>query len=196
MSLYDVAIVGGGIIGLSVGRAITQRHPRAKILLLEKESRWGRHQTGSNSGEIHSGIYYEPGSLKAAYCRNGNAALVKFCRAYGIPHDVCGKVVVATDRKELPRLEELYRRATRNGVEVKKIGSEELRTLSPIVRAWPGCMCPVPGSWTTVTSLTNLPSSFRKATATCSSGRKSSRYRCCRSVFRLSALRSHTKADS
>jgi len=131
MSLYDVAIVGGGIIGLSVGWAITQRHPRAKILLLEKESRWGRHQTGSNSGEIHSGIYYEPGSLKAAYCRNGNAALVKFCRAYGIAHDVCGKVVVATDRKELPQLEELYRRATRNGVEVKKIGSEELRTLEP-----------------------------------------------------------------
>jgi L-2-hydroxyglutarate oxidase len=131
MPLYDVAIIGGGIIGLSVGWAITQGYPRAKILVLEKERRWGHHQTGNNSGEIHSGIHYEPGSLKATYCRNGNTALVKFCRTYDIPHDVCGKVVVATDRKELPQLEELYRRATRNRVEVKKICSEELRALEP-----------------------------------------------------------------
>ena len=131
MSLYDVAIVGGGIIGLSVGWAITQRYPRARILVLEKESRWGHHQTGSNSGEIHSGIYYPPGSLKATYCRDGNAALVKFCRAYDIPHDVCGKVVVATHRKELPQLEELHLRATRNGVPVKKLCSAELRALEP-----------------------------------------------------------------
>jgi L-2-hydroxyglutarate oxidase len=131
MSLYDIAIVGGGIVGLSVGWAITQRFPRTRILVLEKENRWGRHQTGSNSGEIHSGIYYEPGSLKAAYCRNGNTALVQFCRTYAIPHDVCGKVVVASDRRELPQLDELYLRATRNGVVVKKICSDELRTLEP-----------------------------------------------------------------
>ncbi len=131
MSLYDVAIVGGGIIGLSVGWAITQRYPRARILVLEKESRWGHHQTGNNSGEIHSGIYYQPGSLKARYCRDGNTALVKFCRTYDIPHDVCGKVVVATDRKQLPQLEALYRCAARNGVEAKKVSSEELRRLEP-----------------------------------------------------------------
>ncbi|WP_447986942.1 L-2-hydroxyglutarate oxidase [Nitrospira sp. Nam74] len=131
MPLYDVAIVGGGIIGLSVGWAITQRHPRAKILVLEKERRWGHHQTGNNSGEIHSGIHYEPGSLKATYCRNGNIALVQFCRTYDIPYDVCGKVVVATDRKELPQLEELYRRAMRNRIEVKKVCPEELRALEP-----------------------------------------------------------------
>ncbi|HEY6084126.1 MAG TPA: L-2-hydroxyglutarate oxidase [Nitrospira sp.] len=131
MSLYDIAIVGGGIVGLSVGWAITQRFPRTRILVLEKENRWGRHQTGSNSGEIHSGIYYEPGSLKAAYCRNGNTALVQFCRTYAIPHDVCGKVVVASDRRELPQLDELYLRARRNGVVVKKICSDELRTLEP-----------------------------------------------------------------
>lgn len=131
MSLYDVAIVGGGIIGLSVGWAITQRHPRARILVLEKESRWGHHQTGNNSGEIHSGIYYPPGSLKAAYCRDGNTAMVKFCRAYDIPYDVCGKVVVATEQNELSQLEELYRRATGNGVAVKKLCSKELRTLEP-----------------------------------------------------------------
>jgi (S)-2-hydroxyglutarate dehydrogenase len=131
MSLYDVAIIGGGIIGLSVGWAMTQRHPRARILVLEKESRWGHHQTGNNSGEIHAGIYYQPGSLKAEYCRDGNTALVKFCRAYGIPHDICGKVVVATEQKQLPQLEALYRRATDNGVAVKKLCSEELRTVEP-----------------------------------------------------------------
>ena len=131
MSLYDVAIVGGGIIGLSVGWAITQRYPRARILVLEKEGRWGHHQTGNNSGEIHSGIYYRPGSLKARLCRDGNTALVKFCRTYDIPHDVCGKVVVATDREQLPQLEALYRCAARNGVEAKKVGSEELRRLEP-----------------------------------------------------------------
>ena len=131
MSLYDVAIVGGGIIGLSVGWAMTQRYPRARILVLDKESRWGHHQTGSNSGEIHSGIYYPPGSLKAIYCRDGNAAMVKFCRAYEIPHDVCGKVVVATEQNELPQLDALCRRATGNGVAVKKLCSTELRTLEP-----------------------------------------------------------------
>lgn len=131
MSLYDIAIVGGGIIGLSVGWAVTQRYPRARILILEKESRWGHHQTGSNSGEIHSGIHYQPGSLKATYCRNGNTAMVEFCRTYDIPHDVCGKVVVATERNELPQLEALYRRATGNGIAVKKLCSRELRTLEP-----------------------------------------------------------------
>ncbi|HTK86697.1 MAG TPA: L-2-hydroxyglutarate oxidase [Nitrospiraceae bacterium] len=131
MPLYDVAIVGGGIIGLSVGWAILQRHPRARILVLEKERRWGHHQTGNNSGEIHAGIYYEPGSLKAIYCRDGNTALVKFCRTYGIPHDICGKVVVATEPKQLPQLEALYRRATGNGVAVTKLCSEELRIVEP-----------------------------------------------------------------
>ena len=131
MSLYDVAIIGGGIIGLSVGWAVTQRYPRAKILILEKERRWGDHQTGSNSGEIHSGIHYQPGSLKANYCRTGNTAMVHFCRTYGIPHDVCGKVVVATEPKQLPQLEALYRRATDNGVAVKRLSSDELRAIEP-----------------------------------------------------------------
>ena len=131
MPFYDVVIVGGGIVGLSVGWAMTQRYPRARILVLEKERRWGHHQTGSNSGEIHSGIHYQPGSLKAAYCRDGNTTMVQFCRAYGIPHDVCGKVVVATDRNELPQLEALYRRATGNGVAVKNLCSEELRAIEP-----------------------------------------------------------------
>jgi L-2-hydroxyglutarate oxidase len=131
MPLYDVAIIGGGIIGLSVGWAMTQRYPRARILVLEKESRWGDHQTGSNSGEIHSGIHYQPGSLKANYCRNGNTAMVHFCRTYGIQHDICGKVVVATEPKQLLQLEALYRRATDNGVAVKKLCSEELRAVEP-----------------------------------------------------------------
>jgi L-2-hydroxyglutarate oxidase len=131
MPPYDVAIVGGGIIGLSVGWAITRRYPSAEILVLEKEPRWAEHQTGHNSGEIHSGIYYEPGSLKARFCREGNQAMVKFCREYGIPHEVCGKLIVATDEEELPLLEELYARARLNGIEATRIGPNEIREIEP-----------------------------------------------------------------
>src|ERR1700758_1374857 len=115
-SRYDVVIVGGGIVGLAVALEITRRFPRLRLLLLEKENDVGRHQSGHNSGVIHSGIYYKPGSLKARLCVEGARAMVQFCREYGIPHEICGKVIVATHEEEFPRLEELRRRGDANGL--------------------------------------------------------------------------------
>lgn len=130
---FDVAIVGGGIVGLSTALALKQRDPGASILLLEKEARWGAHQTGHNSGVIHSGIYYTPGSFKAAFCRAGNRSMVELCRQESIPHEICGKVIVATEISEIPRLERLYERGIRNGLRVERIGPEKLRELEPHV---------------------------------------------------------------
>src|SRR5580658_959557 len=131
-SHHDVIIVGGGIIGLSVALEITRRFPRLRTLLLEKEDRVARHQSGHNSGVIHSGIYYKPGSLKAKLCVAGAAAMIEFCRERGIPHSICGKVIVGTSQEELQSLEELRRRGEANGVAgVRLIGSAELRDLEP-----------------------------------------------------------------
>jgi L-2-hydroxyglutarate oxidase len=128
---YDVAIVGGGIVGLSVAVALQRRAPGARVVLVEKEARWGAHQTGHNSGVIHSGIYYKPGSLKARFAVAGARSMVEFCRERGIRHEVCGKVIVATHPAELPRLEELHRRGVANGIAVERIGPERLRELEP-----------------------------------------------------------------
>ena len=127
-SSCDVLIVGGGIVGLAVALEITRRFPRLRLLLVEKEDRVGRHQSGHNSGVIHSGVYYKPGSLKAKLCVAGAAAMVEFCREHGIPHQVCGKVIVATHEDEFPRLEELRRRGEANGLTgLQSIGPEQLR---------------------------------------------------------------------
>ena len=131
-SRYSVIIVGGGIVGLAVALEITRRFPRVRLLLLEKEDHVGRHQSGHNSGVIHSGIYYKPGSLKAKLCVAGAAAMVEFCREHGIPHQICGKIIVATEEEEFPRLEELWRRGIANGLTgLKSIGPEELRQIEP-----------------------------------------------------------------
>ena len=132
--MYDFAIIGGGIVGLSTGMALGKRYPQARILVLEKESQWAFHQTGNNSGVIHSGIYYKPGSFKAKFCRDGRDSMVKFCQEYGIDHEVCGKVIVATNEQELPRLENLYQRGLENGIEVKRISPEEVKEIEPHVR--------------------------------------------------------------
>ena len=113
-SHYNVIIIGGGAVGLGVALEITRRFPRQKLLLVEKEDKVARHQSGHNSGVIHSGVYYKPGSLKARLCVAGAAAMVEFCREHGIPHNVCGKVIVATGEEELPRLEELRKRGEAN----------------------------------------------------------------------------------
>ncbi|AKG23280.1 L-2-hydroxyglutarate oxidase [Calothrix sp. 336/3] len=131
--MYDFAIIGGGIVGLSTAMAIGERYPDAKILVLEKESRWAFHQTGNNSGVIHSGVYYKPGSFKAKFCRDGCQSMVEFCEKHGIDYEVCGKVIVATDAEELPRLENLYQRGIDNGIEVKRISPEEVREIEPYV---------------------------------------------------------------
>jgi (S)-2-hydroxyglutarate dehydrogenase len=131
-SRYNVIIIGGGVVGLAVALEITRRFPRLRLLVLEKEDGVARHQSGHNSGVIHSGVYYKPGSLKARLCVAGAAAMVEFCREHGIPYKVCGKLIVATHADELPRLEDLRQRGEANGlVGLRLIGPEELRELEP-----------------------------------------------------------------
>jgi L-2-hydroxyglutarate oxidase LhgO len=130
--ITDLIIIGGGIIGLSSAMEAKRRLPHRSVLVVEKETRLATHQTGHNSGVIHSGLYYKPGSLKARTCVEGAAAMVAFCREHGLPHEVCGKVVVATREEELPALEELHRRGTANGVpDLAMIGPERLREIEP-----------------------------------------------------------------
>jgi L-2-hydroxyglutarate oxidase len=130
-SVFDFAVVGGGIVGLSTAVALGERHPGAGVLVLEKEAGWARHQTGHNSGVIHSGIYYKPGSLKARFARAGGAALAGFCREHGIACEICGKVIVATEREELPQLDSLYRRGLENGLAVERLGTAGLKEVEP-----------------------------------------------------------------
>jgi (S)-2-hydroxyglutarate dehydrogenase len=131
--MYDFAIIGGGIVGLSTGMSLGKRYPNARILVLEKESNWAFHQTGNNSGVIHSGVYYKPGSFKAKFCRDGATSMVQFCQEHNIDHEVCGKVIIATNQEEIPRLENLYNRGLENGIEVKRISPEEVREVEPHV---------------------------------------------------------------
>jgi len=135
MDSYDVVVIGGGIIGLATARALRERFPGASVAVLEQERVWAAHQTGHNSGVIHSGIYYTPGSLKARLCRAGSAGMVAFCRAEGVPVEVCGKLIVATGPQELPRLQALLERGVANGLQVRRVGPEELREREPHVRA-------------------------------------------------------------
>lgn len=129
---FDLVIIGGGIVGLATALTMSQRYPAMKLAVLEKEERLAAHQTGHNSGVIHSGIYYKPGSLKAQTCVAGARALTAFCEEHAIPFECCGKVVVATATDELPRLEELFRRGVTNGVEgLEMIDSERLKELEP-----------------------------------------------------------------
>jgi (S)-2-hydroxyglutarate dehydrogenase len=136
--MYDYAIIGGGIVGLSTGMALGQKYPNSRILVLEKESKWAFHQTGNNSGVIHSGIYYKPGSFKAKFCRTGCQSMVDFCQEHNLPYEVCGKVIVATEEKELPLLENLYQRGLENGIQVAKISPEEVRDVEPHVNSIAG----------------------------------------------------------
>jgi L-2-hydroxyglutarate oxidase len=131
-SQYDVTIIGGGILGLATALKISATHPRTRLLILEKEAQLARHQTGNNSGVIHSGLYYRPGSLKARTCVTGRKELIGFCDENSVPYEICGKVVVATNDAELPRLEELHRRGTANGLQgLEIIGAERLKELEP-----------------------------------------------------------------
>jgi (S)-2-hydroxyglutarate dehydrogenase len=129
---YDLTIIGGGIIGLATAMKLLEGHPRTKLLILEKEAGLAQHQTGHNSGVIHSGLYYRPGSLKARTCVAGRKALMKFCDQNDIPYEICGKIVVAISEQELPRLEELHRRGIANGLEkLEMIGADRLREYEP-----------------------------------------------------------------
>lgn len=129
---YDIIVIGGGIVGLSVAREVTRQFPRLRLALVEKEARVGTHQTGHNSGVIHSGVYYKPGSMKARMCVEGAAAMVEFCREHGVPFKICGKVIVATSEEETPRLRDLLARGQANGVAgLRMLGLEELREIEP-----------------------------------------------------------------
>lgn len=124
-------VIGGGIVGLATARRIQLDRPGATVTVLEKEPRWGAHQTGHNSGVIHAGVYYPPGSLKARLCRAGNRSMVEFCRAYGIPVEVCGKLIVATEPEELPRLRALHQRAVGNGLDARLLSPAEAAEHEP-----------------------------------------------------------------
>jgi L-2-hydroxyglutarate oxidase len=127
----DVLVVGGGILGLATSYCLLSRRPGASLVVLEKESAVALHQTGRNSGVLHSGIYYKPGSLRAATCRAGKSAMERFCAEEGIPYEICGKVIVALDETERPRLETLLARGMANGVRCERISRERLRELEP-----------------------------------------------------------------
>ena len=131
MPACDVIVLGGGIVGLSTAWRLRQRHPALKIRLIEKESRLAFHQTGRNSGVLHSGIYYKPGSLRAVNCREGKKAMEAFCEEHGISYERCGKVIVAVDESEFPNLDRIYERGQANGVECHPIDADRLRELEP-----------------------------------------------------------------
>jgi (S)-2-hydroxyglutarate dehydrogenase len=136
--MYDFAIIGGGIVGLSSAMALGKSYPDARILVLEKENKWADHQTGNNSGVIHSGIYYKPGSFKARFCREGSRSMVEFCQEHGIAHEVCGKVIIATKTEQLTRLENLYQRGMENGLNVTKLDPKEVHEIEPHVHCIAG----------------------------------------------------------
>jgi L-2-hydroxyglutarate oxidase len=130
---HDVVVIGGGIIGMSTAYAITRAAPGTRVVVLEKEPGPARHQTGRNSGVIHSGIYYRPGSLKARYAVKGAAEMVKFCAEHGVPHEVTGKLIVATAREELPRLHALVQRGRENGIPVRELVPAQISAYEPHV---------------------------------------------------------------
>jgi L-2-hydroxyglutarate oxidase len=143
---YDLTIIGGGILGLASALKITAAHPNVRLLILEKEAALAQHQTGNNSGVIHSGLYYRPGSLKAKSCVSGRKELMAFCDANAVPYEICGKVVVATGEAELPRLEELYRRGQANGLKgLEIIGPERLKEIEPHAVGIKGLFVPETG---------------------------------------------------
>lgn len=133
---YDVIIAGGGIVGLATAFQLQQKRPDWKIAVLEKETAPAMHQSSRNSGVIHSGIYYRPGSLRALNCKKGYDMLLRFCLEYGIPHEVCGKIIVAVEERECPSLDKILANGTQNGLQgIRKIGPDEVREIEPHVRA-------------------------------------------------------------
>lgn len=143
--MYDYAIIGGGIVGLSTAWQLKKREPGASIVLVEKEDEVSKHQTGRNSGVIHAGIYYPPDSLKAQLCREGVTATVEFCEAHGVAYEQCGKLIVATDESELGRLDNLYNRANENGLDVEMIDAAAMKELEPNIAGVRALLSPKTG---------------------------------------------------
>ena len=129
--VYDVVIIGGGIVGLATAYRLQELNPDLQLVVLEKEDRIGRHQTGRNSGVLHAGVYYHPGSAKAKLCRRGKQEMETFCETEGIPFTICGKTIIAVTNDEVPGLDALHERAKANGVHAKRIGPERLSEIEP-----------------------------------------------------------------
>lgn len=143
--MYDYIIIGGGIVGLSVGLELYKKNPKARIAILEKENHVAAHQTGHNSGVIHSGIYYKPGSYKARLAKRGSETMTQFCREHELDVDICGKVIVASENEELPLLENLYQRGIQNGLNIRLIEETELHEIEPHVNGKRAIHVPMAG---------------------------------------------------
>lgn len=131
MDQFDIALVGGGIVGVSTALSLKTRYPDARIVLIEKEDKFAVHQTGHNSGVIHAGVYYQPGSLKADFCKKGAKATMEFCRTHHIPFRQCGKLLIATDSLEMERMEALEKRCAQNDIRTLRIDKKQLNKIEP-----------------------------------------------------------------
>jgi (S)-2-hydroxyglutarate dehydrogenase len=143
---YDVIVIGGGIVGLATALKIKEKRPQTRLLLIEKENQLAAHQTGHNSGVIHSGIYYKPGSLKATNCVNGYKQLLDFCEKEEVSYELCGKIIVATRAEQIPMLNNIYERGLQNGLsKIKKISVAEIKEIEPHVAGVDGISVPYTG---------------------------------------------------
>jgi (S)-2-hydroxyglutarate dehydrogenase len=170
---YDIVIVGGGIVGLATALRTQEQKPHLKIIVLEKEHTVASHQTANNSGVIHSGLYYKPGSLKATNCINGYHQLIDFCQQENIPYDICGKIVVATRPEQVPLLNNLYERGQQNGLEgLKKLTPEQMREYEPYVAGVEGMYVPQTGIVDYRVVSEKMADKFRKLGGTVAFGEK------------------------
>jgi L-2-hydroxyglutarate oxidase len=142
---YDYCIIGAGIIGLTIAYELSQRHPKARLIIVDKETDAAQHQSGRNSGVIHAGVYYTPGSLKATLCRKGVPAIVDFCTKHQVAYDQCGKLIVAVDNEEASRLGDLYKRGQENGIQVKHISKSEMAEIEPAIKGVAAIFSPTTG---------------------------------------------------
>ena len=146
MKESDIVIIGGGIVGMATAYKLLSRHPRLRVRVLEKEKQLCMHQTGHNSGVIHSGLYYKPGSIKATNCAKGREELIRFSKKHKIPHDICGKILVATDEKELPNLDRIEAKGQENGLtSIERIGPDQIREIEPHCAGIAGLWVPYTG---------------------------------------------------
>ncbi|MCC8457938.1 L-2-hydroxyglutarate oxidase [Photorhabdus aegyptia] len=143
--MYDVIIIGAGLVGLGVANALQEHNPQLHVLILDKENRVAAHQSGHNSNVVHSGIYYSPGSLKARLAKQGNQTIYHFCQEHGLYYDRCGKVIVATHQKELPLLENIYQRGLQNGIEINRLSRSDLKKREPYVNGLEAILVPDAG---------------------------------------------------
>ncbi|MFU0790568.1 MAG: L-2-hydroxyglutarate oxidase [Virgibacillus proomii] len=143
--MYDYIVIGGGIVGLATAWQLKKQAKAANIAVLEKEADWALHQTGRNSGVLHSGVYYQPGSLKAKLAIKGRNSMIQFCQQYDVPYEVCGKVIVATNEQEFPAMEKLYQRGRKNGLTIMKLHQEQVKEHEPHVRSVGGLYIPSTG---------------------------------------------------